>query len=150
MSDWFRHIALKAKARTGFGPALVGWYILAGVALIFAVVFLSVAAFVALANRFDGVISGLILGASFLVLAGLAALAAWITRAHNRTRAELELAARSRADWLDPAMLNVALQIGRSLGWRRLVTLAAAGLFAVGVGREWSSRNEKPKDPAGD
>ena len=150
MSDFFRHLALKAKARTGFGPSLIGWLVLVVVSLILALVFSSVAAFVALASRFDSVIAGLILAGAFLLVAGLAALAAWITRRHNRARAERELAAQRRANLLDPAILSAALEIGRTLGWRRILTLAAAGMLAAGLGREWTARSEKPKKPEGE
>ena len=32
MNDWLRHIALNAKARTGFGPQLIVWCLIAAVA----------------------------------------------------------------------------------------------------------------------
>lgn len=147
MSNFLHQITLKAKARTGFGPSLVVWYGIAALSVILGVVFLLVAAFVALATRFDGVIAGLILGGAFLLLAAVAALAAWLARSSNRARAELELAAQSRASWLDPAMLSTVLEIGRTIGWRRIATLAAAGVLAAGLGREWSSRGANPKDP---
>ncbi|HLH96871.1 MAG TPA: hypothetical protein VKW08_17305 [Xanthobacteraceae bacterium] len=148
MSNWLHQIALRAKAKTGFAPALIGWYVLAAVSLILGLVFLAVAAFVALSNRFNGVIAGLIMGGAFLLIAVLAMLAAWGTRLHIRTRAERELSAQARASWFDPAMLNVVLEVGRTIGWRRIATLAAAGVFAAGLGREWSSH--KPKGPEGE
>jgi hypothetical protein len=152
MSDLFRHIALKAKARSGFGPSLVGWLTVIVVSLIFAAAYISVAAFIALASRFDGVVAGLALGGFFVVVAGIAALAAYVTRLRNRERAARELAAEGRASFFDPAMLSpsmlsAALEIGRTVGWRRIMMLAAAGLLAAGLGREWSSRGAKPKDP---
>jgi hypothetical protein len=146
MSNFLHHFVLRAKAKTGFGPAPVGWSIAALVSLIFAAAFLSVAAFIALANRFDGVIAGLILGAVLLAIAGISALAAYFTQRRNRERAERELAAQSRAGMFDPAMLNVAMEIGRVVGWRRIATLAAAGVLAAGLGREWAARGAKQKN----
>jgi hypothetical protein len=37
------------------------------------------------------------------------------------------------------------------LGWRRVATLAAAGLLAAGLAKEWlGSRDRKPADPHND
>ena len=53
MGDWLRHIALNAKARTGFGPALVVWFLIALVALALALGFFCAAAFVGFAGEGD-------------------------------------------------------------------------------------------------
>ena len=153
MGDWLRHIALNAKARTGFGPALVVWFLVALVSLALALGFFCAAAFVWLASRYDGATAGLILGGGFLVLALLAAFAAWLTRRHNIAQARLELAARSQSGWLDPKLLTVGLEIGRTIGWRRIATLAAFGVLAAGLGKEWPGagrRGEADRDPADD
>jgi hypothetical protein len=143
MGDWLRHIALNAKARTGFGPALVVWFLVALVALALALGFFCAAAFVGLASRYDGVTAGLMLGGGFLLVAILAAVAGWVARLRNIERARLELAARSHAGWLDPKFLAVGMEIGRSLGWRRLATLAAVGVLAAGLGKEWFGSGAK-------
>jgi hypothetical protein len=151
MGDWLRHIALSAKARTGFGPALVVWFAIVLVSLVLALGFFCAAAFVWLASRYDGVSAGLILGGGFLLLALLAAFAAWLTRRHNIARARLELAARSQSGWLDPKLLTVGLEIGRTIGWRRIATLAAVAFLAAGLGKEWLGAGRRGEaDPAED
>jgi hypothetical protein len=151
MSDWLRHIALNAKARTGFGPALVVWFLVALVSLALALGFFCAAAFVWLASRYDGVTAGLMLGGGFLLVAILAAVAGWVARLRNIERARRELAARSHAGWLDPKFLAVGMEIGRSLGWRRLATLAAVGVLAAGLGKEWfGSGAKRSPNPDGD
>jgi hypothetical protein len=152
MGDWLRHIALSAKARTGFGPALIVWCAIALVALVLALVFFCTAGFVWLASRYDGVTAGLILGGGFLILAILAAFAGWLTRRHNIAQARLELAARSQqSGWLDPKLLTVGLEIGRTIGWRRLATLAAVAVLAAGLGKEWRGGGRRGNgDPAED
>ena len=150
MGDWLRHIALNAKARTGFGPLVFVWYLIAAVSLTLGLGFLCAAAFVWLASRTDVVTAGLILGGVFLLVAIVAAVAGWIARLRNIERARRELAARGHAGWLDPKVLAVGIEIGRTLGWRRIVTLAAVGLLAAGLGKEWFGRGEnKPasRDP---
>jgi hypothetical protein len=145
MGDWIRHIALNAKARSGFGPALIAWFLIAAASLVLAVGFLCAAAFTWLASSFGGVAAGLILGGAFLLVAIIAVFAGWITRLRNMERARRELAARSHAGWLDPKFLAVGVEIGRTLGWRRIMTLAAVGILAAGLGKEWSgSRDKKP------
>jgi hypothetical protein len=143
MGDWLRHITLNAQAKTGFGPQLVVWFLIALVSLVVGLVFLCVAAFVWLANRYDGVTAGLILAGLFLAIAILAVIAGVIARRRNIERAQLALAARSRAAWLDPKFLTIGIEIGRTVGWRRLITLAAAGLVAAGIAKEWSGAREK-------
>ncbi|HEY2229184.1 MAG TPA: phage holin family protein [Xanthobacteraceae bacterium] len=149
MADWLRHITLNAQAKTGFGPQLIVWFLIALTSLGLGLVFLCVAAFVWLAHRYDGVTAGLVLAGFFLIVAIIAAFAGLLARRRNRERARLELAARSRAaSWLDPKLLAVGLEIGRTIGWRRIVTLAAAALVAAGVAKEWSG-DKAPKDGAG-
>ena len=153
MGDWLRHIALNAKARTGFGPQLIVWSLIAVVSLALALGFLCAAAFVWLANRYDAVTAGLMLGAVFLLIAIIAAIAGWMARLRNIERARRELAARSHAGWLDPKFLAVGIEIGRTLGWRRIATLAAVGLLAAGLGKEWFGSGEKKpesRDPRAD
>jgi hypothetical protein len=143
MSDWLRHIALHAKARTGFGPQLVVWSLIAVVSLALGLAFLCIAAFVWLARRTDAVTAGLLLAGGFLIIAIIAALACWIARRRNSERARRELAARSYANWLDPKFLAAGVEIGRTLGWRRIATLAAAAMLAAGLGKEWFGSAEK-------
>jgi hypothetical protein len=153
MGDWLRHIALNAKAKTGFGPSLVVWFSVALVALGLGLVFLCVAAFVWLADRTGAVTAGLILAGVFLLIAIVAAFAGWIARLRNIERARRELAARSHAGWFDPKYLAVGIEIGRTLGWRRIMTLAAVGVLAAGLGKEWfaaGAKGSERRDPEGD
>jgi Ca2+/Na+ antiporter len=143
MSGWLRQIALMAKVRTGFGPHFVIWLLIALGSLAAAIGFFCVAAFVWLANRYDAVAAGLILGGVFLLVATISAVACLIARLRTIGRARRELAARSNASWFDPKFVAIGIEIGRALGWRRLITLAAVGLFAAGLGREWSGQDEK-------
>jgi hypothetical protein len=146
MGDWLRHIALTAMVRTGFGPQLIFWWLIAAISLALALGFLCAAALVWLASRTDPITASLILGGGFALIAIIAAVAGLIARLRAMERARRELAARSHAGWLDPKLLAVGIEIGRSLGWRRVITLAAVGLMAAGLGREWFGSDErKPK-----
>src|SRR5215470_6750010 len=150
MSGWLKHFTLSAQARTGFSSQFAVSVVIALVATAIAVVFLLVAAFVWLADRYDPLIAGLILGGAFILLALIALAVALFTRRRNIERAERELAARRAAGGglLDPKLLTVAMQIGQAIGWRRVASLVAAGVLAAGLAREWSAhaRNSERDD----
>ena len=140
MSGWLRHFALNAQARTGFSTQVLVWSIIAAIAAMVALIFLCTAAFLWLADRYDAVIAGLVLGCFFVLVALIALLAGMLARRRNRERARIELAARSQANWLDPKLMAVGFQVGQAIGWRRLASLAAVALLAAGLAKEWFSR----------
>jgi hypothetical protein len=145
MSGWLRHFALNAQARSGFGPQVVIWAVVAAVASMAALIFLAIAAFIWLADRYDAVIAGLVLACLFILIALIAIVAGLIARRRNMERARLELAARSSsASLLDPKLLAMGFQIGQAIGWRRLASLAAVGLLAAGLAKEWFASDKPP------
>ena len=150
MSGWLRHFALNAQVRTGFGSQVVVWAVIAAVASTVALVFLLTAVFVWLADRYDSLTAGLVLGGVFVLIALIAVIACLVTRRRNMERAHLELAARSSAsaNLLDPKLLGVGFQIGQAIGWRKLAALAAVGLLAAGLAKEWLGRDAA--SPTGD
>ena len=115
--------------------------------------FLLAAAFIWLADEFDGVTAGLVLGGFFALVAVIAVVACLMIRQRNMERARLELAARSsNTAWLDPKLMAVGYQVGQAIGWRKLVSLAAVGLLAAGLAKEWTGRDrsltdEPPTEP---
>jgi hypothetical protein len=60
-------------------------------------------------------------------------------------RAQQALAARSTNAMFDTSVLTLGLQVGRTVGWRRLIPIAAITVVAAGVAREWAKRSA-PKD----
>ena len=122
--------------------------IIAAAAAAAAVVFLLVAAFVWLADLYDALTAGVVLGCAFALIALIALLACVMTRRRNMERARLELAARSNTSWLDPKLVAVGVQIGQAIGWRRLASLAALAVLAGSVAKEWSARAQPAEDDA--
>jgi hypothetical protein len=147
MSSWFHHIALMAKVRTGASTAFFVWLAIAALALVAAAVSFWLAAFMWLSDRFGGVDAGLILGGILLAIALIAAMVGLLLRRRSVARAKRELEERRRASLMDPGLIPIALQIGQTLGWRRLATLLAVGVVALGLGREWMGER---KDKSGD
>ena len=139
MGGWLRQIALNAQVQAGLSGGLLVWAALALVACILALTFLLIAGFVWLSDLYGTLIAGLALGIFFLVLTLIAVFACLAVRRHNIERARLELEVRrsSPAGLLDPKLMAVGYQLGQAIGWRKLASLAAVGVLAAGLAREW-------------
>jgi hypothetical protein len=146
MSGWLRYFTLKAQESTGLSSQILIWAIIAVIAVVVAVIFLLVAAFIWLADVYDGVVAGLVLAGVFALIALIAIVACLMIRRRNMERARLELAARSSASLLDPKLVAMGWQIGQAIGWRRLASLAAVAVLAAGVAKEWSGRQAAASD----
>ena len=144
MNGWLHYFTLKAQARAGFSSQVAAWGVIAAVAAMIALVFFLIAAFVWLADRYDPLIAGLVLGGVFVLVALIALIACLVIRCNNMERARRELAARSSANFLDPKLMAMGFQIGQAIGWRRLASLAAVGLLAAGLAKEWFARDNPP------
>src|SRR5260221_420487 len=75
MRGWLRYFALNAQLRTGLSAAVLISAIIAAVAAVGAATFLLVALFVWLADLYDGVIAGVVIGCAFALIALIALLA---------------------------------------------------------------------------
>jgi hypothetical protein len=140
MSGWLRYFTLKAQESTGLSSQILIWAVIAVIAVVVAVIFLLVAAYIWLADRYGGVVASLVLAGVFALIALIAAVACLMIRRRNMERARLELAARTSASWLDPKLVGMGWQIGQAIGWRRLASLAAVAVLAASVAKEWSGR----------
>jgi hypothetical protein len=139
-----QNLRLRVEARTGLSTAVVVLAVISAVAVVAAFVFFIFAAFIWLAEVYSPLTAALIVAASFALIAILCALAAVLSQRRNSERARRALALRSQEPWFDPAMLGIAMQIGRSVGLRRIAPLAAAGFLAAALAREWF------RDPPGE
>jgi hypothetical protein len=149
MSGWLRYFTLKAQESTGLSSQILIWAVIAVIAVVVTVIFLFVAAYVWLADRYGGVVAGLVLAGVFALIALIAIVACLMIRRRNMELARLELAARSNASWLDPKLVGMGWQIGQAIGWRRIVSLAAVAVLAASVAKEWSGREAAASDDDG-
>src|SRR5262249_12806506 len=151
MRGWLRYFALNAQVRTGVSGWVLVLAIIAAAAAVAAVIFLLVAAFVWLADLYDALTAGVVLGCTFALIALIALVACLMTRRRNRERARLELAARSGTSWFDPKLVAIGLQIGQAIGCRRPPSLAVIADLSVAVAKDGTGR-DKPaaEDAAGD
>jgi ABC-type nickel/cobalt efflux system permease component RcnA len=135
-----RFLRLQAQIRTGLSPGVMVSAVLGIVFGIIAFVFVLMSAFIWMGERFGPLVAALALAAFFLLIAIIALVACLITRNATRRQAAIELAERKRAMALDPKLMGVALQVGRSMPWRWAAPALAAAALAVGVGIQWFGR----------
>jgi hypothetical protein len=133
-----REMALAIQAKSGMSVGAVVWLVITAVALLTAFVFLCVAGYDWLSLYYGAVYAGLIMAGIFVVVAVIAAIVSATIRRRNRQRAILARAAKAHAPpWLlDPRILGVAMEAGRSLGWQRIVPMALLGFLAAQWARE--------------
>jgi hypothetical protein len=149
MNGWLRQLALMVTVRTGFSASIIVCFVIAAVAAVIMLGFLCAAAFVWLASRYDALTASLVLAGVFALIAIIAVIAGSMARRRNIERARRALEARRAATWLDPKLLSVGLEIGRTIGWRRIISLAGVAIFAAGLAKEWFGPGEKQPPPAG-
>jgi hypothetical protein len=142
LKSWMRDVTLSLQARSGVTPALFVWLPIIVVALLAAFVFLCVAGYVWLSLQLGAVFAGLAMAGVFLLIALIGAVVSAVTRRRAQERAILERAARAKAStsWLlDPKILGVAMQAGRTLGWQRIIPVVLLGFLAA----QWVRQSHK-------
>jgi hypothetical protein len=141
MGGWRRYLELQARAKTGLSSGLFVGALLAVVFGMLTAGFVLLIAFIWLGERYDPLTAAAALAGLFLLATIIAAIFCRWSRRRAMERAELALAARRNATWLDPKVLGSAIQASRAVGWRKLIPLLAIGMLAAGVGMEWFARD---------
>ena len=132
-----QNLRLRAEARTGLSTAVVIFALVAAIAVVSAFVFFVFAAFIWLAEAYSPLTAALIVAVAFVLIAIIGGIGAVMAQRHTSEHAKRQLAVRSQSPWFDPATLGIAMQIGRSIGLRRIAPLAAAGVLAAALAKEW-------------
>src|SRR5262245_44906949 len=144
MGGWRKYLELRARAKTGLSSGLFVWALLAVVFGIVTAGFVLLIAFIWLAQRYDPLTAATALAGLFLLATIIAAVCCLWSRRRTMEQAELALAARGNATWIDPKVLGSAIQVSRAVGWRKLVPLLAVGVLAAGM--EWFARDRPEVD----
>jgi hypothetical protein len=149
IKGWVHDIELAIQARSGASPALFEWIAVTAVALLAAFVFLCIVADLWLTQQFGAIVAGLIMAGVLLVVAATTGVIGAVARRRARERAILERAARAQTpSWLlDPKFLATAVQVGRSLGWQRIVPIALVGFLAAQWAREHRPEEREDQPP---
>jgi hypothetical protein len=152
MEGLVRYVTLTAKAKTGLGTDVVVWALAAFLCAAITLVFLLASAFIALADAYSPLTAALILVGVFLLGAILAGILCLTSQRRNVEEAKRAVTVRGNAmaTWLNPRFLGIGLDVIRSIGLRRLVPIAAAGILAGGLAREWMVHSRPPVDAADD
>jgi hypothetical protein len=147
IKGWIREIELAIQARSGASPALFACAAVAAIAALTAFAFLCIAGYDWFAIQVGSVFAALIMTAIFAVVAIIAAVIGTGARQRARERAILERAARARAGsgLLDPKLLTLAVQVGRSVGWQRVVPVALFGFMAAQWLRDYREHRHSAK-----
>ena len=142
-------ITLSIQARSGLTPAVITWTAVMAIAVFAAFAFLCVAGYAWLSLRFDTIIAGLIMAGIFVVIALFAALITVLIRRRVRERAILARAAKAHApSWLlDPKLLGIAVEAGRSIGWQRILPVAVLGFVVAQWARESRAGQDRQQQP---
>jgi hypothetical protein len=140
-------LVLAVQTRTGITRSFIIWEAVVGLMAFTAFAFLCVAAYDWLSLEINSVYAALVMAAVLALIALIGSIVCLLKRRHARERAILERAARAHApSWLlDPKILATAVQVGRSLGWQRVIPLALVGIMAAQWARE---RREHVQEPA--
>jgi hypothetical protein len=144
--NWMHDFALGIQARSGLTAGFFVWLAIMLFAALTAFAFLCVAAYDWLSLQWGAVYAALTMAGIFIFIALIGALVSAMSRRRARERAILERAARAHgaSSWLlDPKILGVALQAGRSLGWQRIIPVALLAFLAAQWVRE---RGEQTPD----
>src|SRR5215467_1644057 len=153
MGGWRRYLELQARAKIGLSSGLVVWALLAVVFGVLTAGFVLLIAFIWLAERYGALTAALVLAGLFLLVTIIAGISCLWSRRRTIEQAELALAARRNAIWLDPKVLGGTIQVSRAVGWRKLVPLLAVGMLDAGVvfgmvwAREAAGRGRGAKRP---
>jgi|SRR5579862_1104080 len=140
-----REITLSIQAKNGASVAVMVWLGIMAVALLAAFVFLCVSGYDWFAVQFGSVFAALIMTGIFVVVAIVAAIVSALIRRRVRERAILARAAKAHSPpWLlDPKILGVVVEAGRTIGWQRLVPVALLGFMAAQWAREYRDQGRK-------
>ncbi len=145
LKAWMHDMTLAVQTRSGIDSAVLVWFAVVAVALLTAFIFLCVTAFEWLSLHYGSVFAGLIMAGIFILIAIIGLIVCALARRRIRERAILARAARAHApSWLlDPKILSVAMQAGRTLGWQRIVPVALLGFMAAQWAREYRGHGEQ-------
>jgi len=140
-----REIVLAIQAKNGMSAGVLIWLAVVTVAALTAFAFLCVASYDWLALTYGNVHAGLIMAGIFVAVAIIAAIVSALIRRRNRERAILARAARAETpSWLlDPKFLATAMQVGRDMGWERIVPIALVGFLAAQWARQKRNKGEQ-------
>src|SRR4051812_37517591 len=141
MNGLSNYLLEKAQSKTGLSTAVIVGY---GMQVVFGIgtaILFFVALFFVFSDYlgFGGTTTSIAMLIVFVVLFVSAML--WTASAKKRTIADAELALQEHSFvGMSSPLLNVGMQLGQKVGWRRAIPALLAFFAASGVAAEWSRR----------
>jgi plasmid replication initiation protein len=135
------------KSRIAAARKVLAWGALAAAAGLIGLIFLLIALFIWLSERYDTITGCIAFGVIFVLVAALATPAFVAARRRALIRNEASRARASQMTWLlDPAVVASAIDVVRAVGGRR-TTMLLVGLLAAGwiLNRPSASRTPRPR-----
>ena len=127
------HMIDDLKTTSAVALRLSGLAVACAVALFIAIGFFCAAIFIVILDKY-GLPQACLAGAVvFLIVTWIAALAYVLYRRQVRREAEAEKSSLLSTAFSDPAMIAAALQVARTIGFKRLVPLLAIAGVAFGL-----------------
>jgi len=136
---------IRAKIRLSVASLI--WGGIAAAAGVAGLLFISVAGFLWLSQRYDPTTACLVLGVAYLVLAAIALTVVASVRNRRPKVAPPPPASTQPQWWTDPVAIMTALQLVKAVGITRLLPIAVLGAVAAGFAIERSSKREA-QEPA--
>jgi hypothetical protein len=137
----------EVKGRLDAGVKALIWGVIAASAAAAAVGLLCAALFIWIDGRFGPIWACVALAGVFLLVVCIAI--AVIVSIRRRQARMLAVRRQSAATLLrDPEVLTLALQVGRTLGFKRALPLALLGAFLVGVVLSRSASRDRKASPS--
>jgi hypothetical protein len=147
MGGLSNYLLEKVQSKTGLSRAVVVGYALQALFGIGSAILFFVALFFIFSNYLDFGATTTSVGMFLAFVLLLVSAMLWTSSAKKKTIADAERALQAHNFVsVPPPLLNVGMQLGQKLGWRRTL-LALLALFAAsGVAAEWSRRRHQPHD----
>ena len=143
LNRWIGNIALLIQVKSEITFGLVIWIAVIVVSSLTAFAFVCVAGCGWLSLQLGATSASFAMAGIFVLVALIAATVCAVSRRRTKERAMLIRAARAEGSTprlLDPRILGLAMQAGRTLGWQRVVTVLVIGFLGTQLMRETSRR----------
>jgi hypothetical protein len=128
----FAELELELKTKVHTAALAAVWGSIAAVSVVSMFFFLFLGTFVWTSQHYDWVVASFVLGSFFLIAAGVSSYAFIVVRRGN-IHPLSPLPTTQRVQWwLDPAVLGMGLQLGCTIGLRRIFPLLLVGALGAG------------------
>jgi len=148
MSSLSNYLLEKVQSKTGLSTAVIVGYALQGVFGVGATILFFVALFHVFSEYFGFGATTTSIGMFLAFVLLLVSAMLWTNGAKKKTIEDAERALQTHTFVsMNAPLLNIGMQVGQKLGWRRALPALLALFAASGVAAEWGRRRHHSQDP---